>query len=112
MGTEKNYFRVHPWIRCRKLSQLDERGLVVPVLLVELLGLVDDDVALVVFADRVAVERALGRALGAGALAGEAAAVAGADDFILLDLHGAVLVRAGRGGGVELALVADDQHAV
>src|SRR5580765_7710498 len=51
-----------------KWSSLDERRRIVPVLLRELLGLIDHDPPAVVDADAVAEKRALGRTLGGGAV--------------------------------------------
>src|SRR5439155_709745 len=98
-------------VNCRSRGA-DRRAFVVPFLLGELLGAVDDDVALVVDGDAEAIERRLGRALGDGALGRVLAAVTGADDLAFARLGGAVLVGAGGADGVDFSVVVDDQNAV
>src|SRR5829696_203045 len=95
-----------------KLSDLDERGVFFPVLLLEGLGLVDDHVALVVFGEGEAGERRLGGALGGFAGVVEAALVGRAVDRAVRDLQRGLLVRADRAQGIEPFALADEQDAV
>src|SRR5947209_901720 len=91
---------------------LDERLRVVPLpeFLLELLALIDDELAVVADADAPALQRPGGRALEVDAGDLEAGAVAGALEllFALQPVRRAAEVRAGRAQGVDRPLVAHD----
>src|SRR5438105_11483944 len=94
------------------LLYLDEGPVLLPILLAELFGAIDDDIAFVVGRDGITEQRRLGRALFDHAFGSEMTLVAGAVVARFIHLHGAVPVCAPRGDRIDLAIFADDQSLI